>query len=86
MLSIKTRIAGDGRLTLGVAGRLTAEGCDAMEQLLKDFQLAAQRVTIDLTAIRLVERPAIEYLVKLRMRGVLLVNLPLYVSRWMKQI
>ena len=86
MLRLKTTIAEDGSLTILIAGRLTLDGCSAIDEILKDTRELLRPATIDLAGIRLVDRSCIEYLASMRRRHIRLINLPPYVERWVEQV
>ncbi|HVV43969.1 MAG TPA: hypothetical protein VHC72_02160 [Bryobacteraceae bacterium] len=84
MLKITTTAGEDGTLTIGISGRLTAAGCDSIDQMWKDARDRRQEVAIDLKRVTLLDRASVEYLARIRSRGVALVNVPSYVSRWIE--
>ncbi|HEY6987583.1 MAG TPA: STAS domain-containing protein [Bryobacteraceae bacterium] len=85
MLRLTTIIAEDGSLTIHIAGRLTLDGCNAIDEILKDTRKPLRPATIDLDGIRLVDRSCIDYLASMRRRQIRLINLPPYVNRWIEQ-
>ena len=85
MLRLTTTIAEDGSLTIHIAGRLTLDGCNAIDEILKDAGEPRLPATIDLDDIRLVDRSCIDYLANIRRRHVRLIHLPPYVERWIEQ-
>ena len=84
MLKITTTVAEDGGLTIGISGRLTADGCDEVGRILKGAQAREQKVSIDLARATLLDRQSVEYLARFRSRSIALVNMPSYVSRWIE--
>ena len=82
MLKITTITTDDGGLTIGISGRLTAEGCDSIDQILNGARDLRQGVAIDLAQVTLLDRRSVEYLAHVRSGGVALINVPSYVSRW----
>jgi len=84
MLKITTTVAEDGGLTIGISGRLTADGCDEINRIWKDARDRQQKVAIDLARATLLDRDSVEYLAQIRSHGIALVNVPSYVSRWME--
>jgi ABC-type transporter Mla MlaB component len=85
MLKITTTESNDGVLTIGIAGRLTPDGCVAVEQALNHARDRNRQVKIDLASVRLVDQASVEYLTRIR-RRIQLVNVPSYVSRWIEQL
>ena len=86
MLRLTTTITEDGSLTVNFAGRLTLDGCNAIDEILKNAWEPLRPATIDLDGIRLVDRSCIDYLASMRRRHIRLINLPPYVERWIEQI
>jgi len=86
MLRLTTTITEDGSLTVHIAGRLTLDGCDAIDEILLDAWEPLRPATIDFDGIRLVDRSCIDYLASMRRRHIRLINLPPYVERWIEQI
>ena len=86
MVKITTTESDDGVLTIRIAGRLTASGCQAVEQVLNHARDQHQPVQIDLANIRLLDQTSVEYLVQIQERHTELLNVPSYVSRWIEQI
>jgi ABC-type transporter Mla MlaB component len=86
MLKITMTASDDGVLTIGIAGRLTLDGCETVEQTLNDARDRYQQVKLDLANIRLVDQPSVEYLAHVRRRHIELLNVPSYVSRWIEQV
>jgi len=85
MLKITAGIA-DGALTIGIAGRLTPDGCGAVNRILDEAWDRRQQVKIDLAGVRLVDQSSVEYLADIRHPRVALINLPSYVRRWVEQV
>jgi ABC-type transporter Mla MlaB component len=73
-------------LTIGIAGRLTPDGCDAVNQILNEGRNRHQQVKIDLSGVKLVDRPSVEYLANIRRHQIALINVPSYVRRWADQV
>jgi len=86
MLKLTTTLAEDGSLTIHIAGRLTRDGCNAIDEILKGAREPLRPATIDLEGIRLVDRSCIDYLASMRPRQIRLINLPPYVERWVEQV
>ena len=86
MVKISTTVAEDGALTISISGRLTPDGCEAVDQILKDARERQQQVQIDLADIRLLDRPSVEYLAHIRSRAIALINVPPYLIRWIEEI
>jgi len=85
MLKITTTVA-DGAFTLAIAGRLTLDGCHAVNRILNDDRNRGRQVRVDLAGIRLVDQSSVEYLADIRRHHAVLVNLPSYISRWVDQV
>ncbi len=86
MLRLTTTITEDGSLTIHLAGRLTLDGCNAIDEILKDARELLRPATIDLDGIRLVDRSCIDYLAGMRRRQIRLIHLPPYLDRWIEQV
>jgi hypothetical protein len=86
MLKVSTAVCSSGVLTIGIAGRLTPDGCNTIDELLKDVRTQCREVNVDLAGIRLVDQLSVEYLSRIRSGDIRLVNVPSYVSRWIGQV
>ncbi|HEY3454308.1 MAG TPA: STAS domain-containing protein [Bryobacteraceae bacterium] len=86
MLRLTTMIMEDGSLMIHLAGRLTLDGCNAIDEILEDARKPLRPAMIDLEGIRLVDRSCIEYLASMRRQHIRLINLPPYVERWVEQV
>jgi ABC-type transporter Mla MlaB component len=86
MLKITTTVSEHGALTIGIAGRLTPDGCEAVDEVLKDARKQRREVKIDLAGIGLVDQRSVEYLAHIQSLAIELLNVPSYVSRWIEQV
>jgi len=86
MVKITTTVSENGTLTIGIAGRLTAEACHVVDQVVNDTRKRHQQVRVDLAGITLIDQASVEYLVHLRRLAIELVHLPSYVSCWVEQV
>jgi hypothetical protein len=86
MLRITTTHSEGSVVTIDIAGRLTPDGCEAVEQLLQHARDHHQQARVDLANVRLVDQPSVEYLAHVRRRHVELINVPSYIDRWIEQV
>ncbi len=86
MLRITTDADGDESLLVSLAGRLTLDSCNEVDEVLREAEIRGLKAAVDLAGIRLVDRGSVEYLAGLRRRQIRLTNLPPYVRRWVDQV
>ena len=73
-------------VTLWLNGKFCEEAIPELEQSISDARGSHQRVIIDLSEVTLVDRKAVEYISEQASRDIKLVNCPLYLRRWIKQV
>jgi anti-anti-sigma regulatory factor len=73
-------------VTLWLNGKFCEEAIPELEQSISDARGAHQRITIDLSEVTLVDRKAVEYISEQASGDIKLVNCPLYLRRWIKQV
>jgi anti-anti-sigma regulatory factor len=82
MMRIMTRIEPTGAVTLLVAGTFNAVGVADFDRALEDAHRLHQPVVLDLSAVRLIDRPTLKYLIDLMENDVNLVICPDFVEHW----
>jgi anti-anti-sigma regulatory factor len=81
-MRIMTRIEPTGAVTLAVAGTFNAVGVADFDRALEDARQLHQPVVLDLSEVRLIDRPTLEYLIDLLQHDIDLVICPDYVEHW----
>jgi anti-anti-sigma regulatory factor len=73
-------------VTLLLNGKFCEDAIPELEQSISEARGAQQRVFIDLSEVTLVDRKAVEYISEQASRDIKLVNCPIYLRRWIKQV
>jgi anti-anti-sigma regulatory factor len=81
-MRIQTSVEATGSVTLSVAGTFNSAGVADFERALLQAQRLQQPVFLDLTRVRLIDRPALKYLIDLLNRDIRLVICPAFVEQW----
>jgi anti-anti-sigma regulatory factor len=81
-MRIVTRIEPTGAVTLVVAGTFNAVGVADFDRALNDARRLRQPVVLDLSEVRLIDRPTLKYLIDLLQHDVNLVICPDFVEHW----
>jgi hypothetical protein len=82
-MRIQTHIEASGAVTLTISGTFNAAGVADLESALERARRLKRPVFLDLTHIRLIDRPTLKYLIDLLQRDVRLITCPAYIERWM---
>jgi anti-anti-sigma regulatory factor len=82
MMRIMTRIEATGVVTLVVAGTFNAVGVADFDRALEDARRLHQPVVLDLSEVRLIDRPTLKYLIDLMQHDFNLVICPDFVEHW----
>jgi anti-anti-sigma regulatory factor len=82
VIRIQTRIE-EAAVTLLVAGTLNSMGVADFDRALDDARRFHRPVVLDLSKVRLIDRPTIKYLIDLMEHDVTLIICPDYVEHWM---
>jgi len=82
VMRIETRID-ESAITLSVAGTLTATVVADLEHALDTARRLERPIVLDLTNVRLIDRPTLKYLIDVIEHDVRLVVCPDYVEHWM---
>jgi hypothetical protein len=80
MLRIQ-RSAERGRVVFALSGRIEAEGLAELQRLFES-EAVDHNLILDLTDVRLVNRPAVRFLANCETAGTKLRNCPAYVREW----
>jgi len=80
-LRIQTRVD-EAAVTLSVAGTLTATVVADFERALDDARKFRRTVILDLSHVKLIDRPTLKYLIDVMEHDIRLVICPDYVEHW----
>jgi anti-anti-sigma regulatory factor len=81
-MRIETRVE-DSAVTLLVVGTLTASAVADFERALDEARRLQLPIVLDLTHVRLIDRPTLKYLIDVLEHDVRLAVCPDYVEHWM---
>lgn len=73
-------------VTLWLNGKFCEEAIPELQQSISDARGAHQRITIDLSEVTLVDRKAVEYISEQASSDIKLVNCPIYLRSWIRQV
>jgi anti-anti-sigma regulatory factor len=73
-------------ITLLLNGKFCEDAIPELEQSISEARGAHQRVFIDLSEVTLVDRKAVQYFSEQASSDIKLVNCPIYLRRWIKQV
>lgn len=76
----------DSAVTLLLNGKFGEDALPELEQSISRARVAHRRVFIDLSEVTLVDRKAVQYFSEQAEHDVKLVNCPLYLKRWIRQV
>jgi anti-anti-sigma regulatory factor len=85
-MRIPVRFDPAGAVTLLLAGTLNATCLPDFDRALESARLQRRPVVLDMSKVRLIDRPTLQYLIDVRSEGVRLANCPEYVERWILQV
>jgi len=81
-MAVRPRVNADGTVTVFLTGTLHA-GCVAdVDRELESARRLRRPLVIDLSRVRLIDRPTMQYLVDVMQHDVRLANCPDHVARW----
>ncbi len=83
---VSARNPGEPSVTLSLNGKFNEEAIPELEHSIVEARESHRRVYIDLSEVTLVDRKAVQYISEQATRDVKLVNCPVYLRRWIKQI
>jgi anti-anti-sigma regulatory factor len=81
-MRIQTRID-DAAVTLLVTGTFTAAAVADFERALDEARRLQRPIVLDLSSVRLIDRPTLKYLIDVMEHDLRLVVCPDYVEHWM---
>ena len=84
-MQIPTRLDPTGAVILLLAGTLNATCVPDVDRALASAKLRHRPVVLDLSKVRLVDRPTLEYLIDVTADDVRFVNCPPYLQYWMRR-
>jgi anti-anti-sigma regulatory factor len=73
-------------VTLLLNGKFCEDAIPELEQSISEARCAHQRIFIDLSEVTLVDRKAVQYFSDQAGSDIKLVNCPIYLRRWIKQV
>ena len=73
-------------VTLLLNGKFCEDAIPELEQSISEARGAQQRIVIDLSEVTLVDRKAVQYFSDQTGSDIKLVNCPIYLRRWIKQV
>ncbi len=73
-------------VTLLLNGKFCEDAIPELEHSILEARGAQQRIFIDLSEVTLVDRKAVEYISEQASSDIKLVNCPIYLRRWIKQV
>jgi anti-anti-sigma regulatory factor len=76
----------DRSVTLLLNGKFSEDAIPELEQSIADARGAHQRIFIDLSEVTLVDRKAVQYISDQASSDIKLVNCPIYLRRWIKEV
>jgi len=82
VMTINTRIDSTGAVTLAVAGTFNATGVADFDRALEAARRLHQPLVLDLTDVKLIDRPTLQYLIDVMEQDIRLVICPDYVEHW----
>ncbi len=72
-------------IRVNLCGHFTSEYVEEVEKVLVRNSNQAKKYALDLTDVIFVDRGAMEFLRAIRSREIRIENLPMYVTRWIRQ-
>jgi anti-anti-sigma regulatory factor len=73
-------------ITIVLNGKFSEHALPELEQSISEARCAQQRIYIDLSEVTLVDRKAVQYFSEQADHDVKLVNCPIYLQRWIRQV
>lgn len=77
---------GECSVTLLLNGKFSEDAIPELEQSIADARGMHQRIFIDLSEVTLVDRKAVQYISDQAGSDVKLVNCPIYLRHWIKEV
>jgi len=84
-MAVQPRLDQDGTLTVFLAGRLDASCVADVDRALESSRRLQQWVLLELSRVRLIDRPTTQYLIDVMAHDVRLTNCPDHVERWIQR-
>lgn len=81
-MAVRPQFDADGTLTIFLAGTLDAACVADVDRALESARHLQRSVILDLSRVRLIDRPTTQYLVDVMQQDVRLTNCPDHVERW----
>lgn len=81
-MTVRPRFDANGTLTIFLAGTLNAACVADVDRALESARHLKISVVLDLSRVRLIDRPTTQYLVDVMQHDVRLANCPDHVARW----
>jgi len=73
-------------VTLCLNGKFCEDAIPELQHSISEARGADQRIFIDLSEVTLVDRKAVEYISEQASSDIKLINCPLYLRHWIKQV
>lgn len=73
-------------VTLWLNGKFCEDAIPELEHSISEARGAHQRIVIDLSEVTLVDRKAVQYISEQAGNDIKLVNCPIYLRRWIRQV
>jgi ABC-type transporter Mla MlaB component len=83
---VSARHANEASVTLRLNGKFGQDSIPELEHSIVEARELHRRIYIDLSEVTLVDRKAVEYISEQAAQDVKLVNCPVYLRRWIKQV
>ncbi len=83
---VSARNSAEPSVTLSLNGKFSEDAIPELEHSIIEARQSHRKVYIDLSEVTLVDRKAVQYISEQAARDVKLVNCPVYLRRWIKQV
>jgi ABC-type transporter Mla MlaB component len=83
---VSARNPGEPSVTLSLNGKFNEDAIPELEHSIVEARESHPLVYIDLSEVTLVDRKAVQYISEQAVSNVKLVNCPVYLRRWIKQV
>ena len=80
------KITAEKSVTLLLGGKFGEDALPALQQSISEARERQQTIYIDLSEVTLVDRKAVEYFCEQACENVRLVNCPVYLRGWIRQV
>ncbi|MBV9156282.1 MAG: hypothetical protein JO097_08455 [Acidobacteriaceae bacterium] len=77
---------GERSITLLLNGKFGEDALPELDQSISEARNAQQRIYLDLSEVTLVDRRTVDYISEQASHDIRLVNCPIYLQRWIRQV